>query len=107
MNKCMLVGRLTKDPEGRVTSAGVSVTTFTIAVTRRNNKEEADFINVVTWRGLADNCARYLTKGQQVAVIGELRTRSYETDNGERRFVSELNADEVEFLAKPAAGFLE
>ena len=60
MNKVFIVGRLTRDPEHRTTPNGISVTTFSVAVTRRTNKEESDFLNVVAWRGLADNCAKYL-----------------------------------------------
>ena len=100
MNKVFLVGRLTKAPELKTTPNGVSVATFTIAVTRRTNREESDFLNIVTWRGLADNCGKYLSKGQQVAVVGEIRTRSYEAKDGSRRYVTEIQADDVEFLAK-------
>lgn len=100
MNKVFLVGRLTKAPELKTTPNGVSVATFTIAVTRRTNREESDFLNTVTWRGLADNCGKYLSKGQQVAVVGEIRTRSYEAKDGSRRYVTEIQADDVEFLAK-------
>lgn len=101
MNKVFLVGRLTKAPELKTTQNGVSVATFTMAVTRRTNREETDFLNIVTWRGLADNCAKYLVQGQQVAVVGEIRTRSYETQDGSKRYVTEIQADDVEFLAKP------
>lgn len=101
MNKAFIVGRLTRPPEARTTPNGVSVTTFTVAVTRRMNREEADFLNVVTWRGLADNCAKYLVQGQQVAVVGEIRTRSYEAKDGSRRYVTEIQADDVEFLSRP------
>ena len=104
MNKAFIVGRLTRPPEARTTPNGVSVTTFTVAVTRRMNREEADFLTIVTWRGLADNCAKYLVQGQQVAVVGEIRTRSYEAKDGSRRYVTEIQADDVEFLAKPGAG---
>lgn len=100
MNKVFLVGRLTKAPELKTTPNGVSIATFTIAVTRRTNREESDFLNIVTWRGLADNCGKYLSKGQQVAVVGEIRTRSYEAKDGSRRYVTEIQADDVEFLAK-------
>ena len=103
MNKAFIVGRLTRPPEARTTSSGVSVTTFTVAVTRRNNREEADFLNIVTWRGLADNCAKYLVQGQQVAVVGEIRTRSYEANDGFRRYITEIQADDVEFLARPGS----
>ena len=104
MNKAFIVGRLTRPPEARTTPNGVSVTTFTVAVTRRMNREEADFLNIVTWRGLADNCAKYLVQGQQVAVVGEIRTRSYEAKDGSKRYVTEIQADDIEFLAKPGAG---
>ena len=104
MNKAFIVGRLTRPPEARTTPNGVSVTTFSVAVTRRMNREEADFLNIVTWRGLADNCAKYLVQGQQVAVVGEIRTRSYEAKDGSRRYVTEIQADDVEFLGKPASG---
>ena len=100
MNKVFLVGRLTKAPELKTTGSGISVTTFTVAVTRRMNREEADFLNIVTWRGLADNCGKYLSKGQQVAVTGEIRTRSYEAKDGSKRYITEIQADEVEFLEK-------
>ena len=104
MNKVFLVGRLTREPELRTTQSGISVSTFTVAVTRRMNRDESDFINIVTWRGLADNCAKYLVKGQQVSVVGELRTRSYEANDGGKRYVTEVQADDVEFLAKPGEG---
>lgn len=100
MNKVFIVGRLTRDPEHRTTPNGISVTTFSVAVTRRAGKE-SDFLNVVAWRGLADNCAKYLVKGQQAAVCGELRTRSYDAKDGSRRYVTEILAEDVEFLAKP------
>lgn len=101
MNKVFIIGRLTKAPELKTTPNDISVATFTVAVTRRMNREESDFLNVVTWRGLADNCGKYLVKGQQVAVCGELRTRSYDAKDGSRRYVTEILADDVEFLAKP------
>lgn len=104
MNKAFIVGRLTKAPEARTTQSGISVTTFTVAVNRRMNREETDFLNIVTWRGLADNCAKYLVQGQQVAVCGEIRTRNYEAQDGTRRYVTEIQADDVEFLARPSGG---
>lgn len=103
MNKVFIVGRLTKEPELRTTQNGVNVATMSVAVTRRMNREQADFFNVIAWRGLADNCAKYLVKGQQVAVAGELRTRSYEANDGSKRYVTEIQADDIEFLAKPGA----
>ncbi len=101
MNKVFLIGRLVDAPEAKTTPNGVSVTTFRIGVNRRFNREVSDFFTIVTWRGLADNCGKYLVKGQQVSVIGELQTRSYEDKNGVRRYVTEVAADEVEFLSKP------
>lgn len=103
INKVIITGRLTKAPEHKTTPNGVSVTTLSVAVTRRTNREQADFFNVIAWRGLADNCAKYLVKGQQVAVAGELRTRSYEANDGSKRYVTEIQADDIEFLAKPGA----
>lgn len=101
MNKVFIIGRLTKAPEHRTTPNGISVTTFSVAVTRRTNKEESDFLNIVVWRRLAESCAKYLVKGQQAAVCGELRTRSYDAKDGSRRYVTEILAEDVEFLAKP------
>ena len=103
INKVIITGRLTKAPEHKTTPNGVSVTTLSVAVTRRTNREQADFFNIIAWRGLADNCAKYLVKGQQVAVAGELRTRSYEANDGSKRYVTEIQADDIEFLAKPGA----
>ena len=103
MNKVFIVGRLTRDPEHRTTPNGISVTTFSVAVTRRMNREEADFFNVVAWRGLADNCAKYLVKGQQIAVVGELRTRSYEAKDGTKRYVTEIQHRAPALLPAAAA----
>lgn len=100
MNYVMLLGRLTKAPEQKQTQNGIAVTTFTIAVNRRANKEQTDFFNIVTWRGCAENCAKYLEKGQQVAVVGELQTRNYTDKGGIKRYVTEINASDVTFLAK-------
>lgn len=106
MNKCILVGNLTRDPELAETSSGISVCKFTIAVNRNyanaNGEREADFINIVTWRALAENCSKYLAKGRKVAVCGSIQTRSYEDKNGEKRYVTEVNADEVEFIGGSA-----
>ena len=102
MNKAILIGNLTRDPEVRTTASGVSVCTFTIAVNRRfanqQGVREADFINIVTWRQLADLCGRYLAKGRKCAVIGSIQTRSYDAQDGSKRYVTEVVADEVEFL---------
>lgn len=98
MNKAFIIGRLTRDPERRTTGGGVSVTTFTVAVTRRMNRDEADYLNIVTWRGLADICGKHLSKGRKVAVLGEIQTRSYDGKDGKKRYMTEIIADEVEFI---------
>jgi single-strand DNA-binding protein len=96
------------DPELRTTGAGVSVCTFNIAVNRRfanqQGEREADFIPVVTWRSLAENCARYLAKGRKVAVTGSLQTRRYEDKQGNKRTAFEVVADDVEFLSPKEGG---
>lgn len=108
MNKAIIIGNLTRDPEMRTTNSGVSVCTFTIAVNRRfvnqQGVREADFINVVTWRQLADLCGRYLAKGRKAAVIGSIQTRSYDAQDGSKRYITEVVADEVEFLNSPGDG---
>lgn len=98
MNKVTIIGRLTKDPETRSTQNGVSVCSFTVAVDRRRKEDGADFLPVVAWRGTADVCGKYLSKGKQVAVFGSIQTRSYDAKDGSKRYVTEIQADEVEFL---------
>lgn len=103
MNRAILIGRLTKEPELRATASGVSVCTFTIAVDRRFKQEgqpSADFIPIVAWRGQADNCGKYLHKGSQVAVCGSIQTRTYDAPDGSKRHITEVVADEVQFLSK-------
>lgn len=103
MNKVFLIGNLTKDPEVRTTGGGTNVCTFRIAVTRRFQNQQgervSDFFDVVAWRQLADLCGRYLAKGRKVAVVGELQTRNYEAKDGTKRYVTEIVADEIEFLS--------
>lgn len=104
MNKVILIGRLTKDPELKTTTTGVSVTTFSIAVERNYVNEEtgqrdADFINCLSWRKQAENIARYCSKGSQIALEGRLQVRSYDDRDGNRRFVTEVVADNVTFLS--------
>ena len=100
MNKAILVGNLTRDPEVRNTPSGVSCTTFTVACNRRfvnqQGVREADFINCVAWRQNADFVARYLTKGSKVAVEGSIQTRSYDAQDGTKRHVTEIVVDNVE-----------
>lgn len=102
MNKCILVGNLTRDPELTQTTSGVSMCRFSIAVNRSyanaNGEREADFINIVTWRGLAENCGKYLAKGRKVAVCGSIQTRSYDDKDGNRRYATDVVADDVEFI---------
>ena len=108
MNKAIIIGNLTREPEKRGTPSGISLCTFTVAVSRRfanqQGERQADFIPVVTWRGLADNCANYLHKGSKVAVLGEIRTRSYDAQDGSKRYVTEIQADEVQFLDRAPQG---
>jgi single-strand binding protein len=108
LNKVILIGRLTKDPELRFTAgSGVAVTTFTLAVDRNFSNQQgertADFIPIVVWRKLAEVCANNLTKGQQVAVSGRIQTRSWDGNDGKRRWTTEVIADEVKFLGKPSS----
>ena len=102
MNKCILIGNLTTDPEISTTSNGVSVCRFTLAVTRRYSNSEGerdtDFINIVAWRALADNCHKFIKKGSKVAVVGNIQSRSYDATDGTKRYVTEIVAEEVEFL---------
>ncbi|MDO4540386.1 MAG: single-stranded DNA-binding protein [Syntrophomonadaceae bacterium] len=100
LNRIILIGRLTRDPELRYTANGTAVATFTLAVDRRYNRDETDFIDIVVWRGLAENCAKYLGKGRLAAVEGRLQIRSYEAQDGQKRKVAEVVADEVRFLDK-------
>ena len=102
MNKVILIGRLTRDPELRYTGNNTPVASFTLAVNRtfsnQQGEREADFINVVVWRKQAENVKNYLSQGSQAAVEGRIQTRSYDDNNGQRRYVTEVVADNVEFL---------
>ncbi len=102
MNKAIIIGRLTRDPEMRTTTSGVNSTTFTVAVSRnytnQNGERETDFLNCVTWRKQAENVAKYCKKGTQVAVEGRIQTRSYDAQDGTKRYVTEIIADNVTFL---------
>ncbi len=101
LNRIVLIGRLTRDPELRYTSNGTPVCNFTLAVernyTNRQGERDVDFINIVTWRGLAENCARHLGKGRLVGVDGSLHIRKSENNN--RTYINpEVTADNVRFL---------
>ena len=104
LNKVILIGRLTRDPDVKSLPSGVSCTTFTIAVdrsfTNQQGEKEADFLPICTWRGLADNCGKYLAKGRMVAVSGKIQTRNYDTPEGQKRYITEVIADEVQFLER-------
>ncbi len=97
LNRAILMGRLTADPELRTTSGGVSVTSFTVAVNRNYNREQTDFIDVVAWRQTAEFVSKYFRKGQMIAVEGAIQTRSYEDKNGNKRKAVEIVADQVHF----------
>lgn len=107
LNRSILIGRLTKDPEMRYTPAGVAVTQFTLAVDRpvaAGKEKEADFINIVTWRQLAETCANYLRKGRLTAVEGRIQVRNYDNNEGKRVYVTEVIADNVRFLESSGSG---
>lgn len=99
INQVMLIGRLTKDPEIRVTNTNISVASFTIAV--NGIKDEVDYFNIVAWRQLADICAKYIRKGKQVAVVGKLKTRTYDAKDGSKRYITEVVADNIQMLSDP------
>jgi single-strand DNA-binding protein len=101
MNKVILAGRLTRDPEMRALASGKHVTQFSVATTEYagNGKERPEFHNVVTWDRLAEVCGRYLGKGQQVAIEGRLQTRTWDDDRGLRHWKTEIVADSVEMLS--------
>ena len=102
MNKAILIGNLTRDPEVRTTGSGTTVCTFTIAVNRRFQNQAgervSDFFNIVAWRQLGELCGKYLSKGRKVSVIGEIQNRSYDAKDGSKRYITEIIADEIEFL---------
>lgn len=107
MNKCIFIGNLTRDPEFAVTQNGTAYCRFSIAVGRRFKMEgspDADFFNIVTWRGLAENCHKYLSKGKKVCVVGAMQNRNYEDNEGVKKVASEVIADEVEFLSSVDQG---
>ena len=108
MNKVILVGNLTRDPELTETPSGVAVCRFAIAVSRdyanADGTRETDFFNITVWRGRAENCGKYLKKGSKVAVVGSLQNRSYEDKDGIKRNVTDVVANEVEFLSPKGQG---
>ena len=108
MNKAILIGNLANDPESRTTSSGIAQCTFRLAVQRRfanaQGVREADFLTIVCWRQTAELCARYLSKGRKVAVEGSIQTRSYDAQDGTKRYVTEIVAENVEFLSSREEG---
>lgn len=108
MNKVILIGNLTRDPELATTNSGVSVCRFSLAVTRNfSNSEgerETDFLSIIVWRGQAENCHKYLKKGSKCAVVGSIQTRNYDAQDGTKRYVTEIVAESVEFLNSRNSG---
>lgn len=102
INRVVLVGRMTRDPDLRRTPQGDAVTTFTLAVNRnftsKDGQQQADFINCIVWRKLAENVEKYCSKGSLVGVEGRIQTRSYENNQGQRIYVTEIVCDSVQFL---------
>ena len=118
MNKAFIVGNLTRDPELRTTQNGIAVCSFTVAVNKRLSANaqhpEADYFRVTAWRGLAENCAKFLAKGRKVSVVGAVSVSTYQAKDGTTKATLELSADDVEFLTpkseateSPTVGELE
>lgn len=116
MNRLSIIGNLTKDPDSRVTKEGISVCSFSVAVNRRHRAEgqpDADFFRVTAWRGLADNCVKYLSKGKKVAVTGPVSVSTYQGQDGKTRASMDVTAEDVEFLSpkqeqeQPKGGYTE
>ena len=103
MNKITLIGNLTRDPELSQLPSGVSVCKFGIAVNRNftnaNGERETDFFNITAWRGLGENCAKYLSKGRKVCVVGNVQIRNYEDKDGNKRTAVDVVAEDIEFLS--------
>lgn len=109
MNKIFIIGNLTKDPELRTTASGVNVCSFTVAVNRRNrsensNQPSADYFRVNAWRGLAEICSKYLSKGKKVSVTGSVSASAYMGNDNTPRASIDINADDIEFLSPKGDG---
>ena len=108
MNKVILIGRITKDPELRKTPTDVSVVQFTIAVNRpfqqQNGERQADFINCIAWRNQAENLCKYCGKGSMISVQGRITSRSYDAQDGSKRYVTEVVANNITFLSSRNSG---
>ena len=111
LNKWTGIGRLVRDPEARTTQSGTMVTTFTIAIdrnyTNQQGERETDFISIVTFKGLAETVAKFISKGRLVAVSGRLQIRKYQDKEDKTRYISEIVADEVQFLDRAKDGQAE
>jgi len=111
MNRVMLIGNLTRDPELTTTNNGISLCRFSLAVQRRftssDGERDVDFFNIVVWRGPAENCYKYLKKGSKVGIVGSIQTRSYEGNDGTKRYATDIVAEEVEFLTSKNANGTE
>ena len=109
-NKIILIGNLTADPELKQTSNGISVTSFSIAVSRRFSSKtaesapQADFINVVAWRGTAEFITKFFQKGKSILIVGSLQSRSWTDQNGQKRYVTEVVAEEAQFVERKTDG---
>ena len=109
-NKVILIGNLTADPELKQTQNGISVTSFSIAVSRRfsskntENAQQADFINIVAWRNTAEFITKYFQKGKSILVVGSLQTRNWTDQNGQKRYITEVVAEEAQFVEKKGEG---
>lgn len=97
MQRLFIIGNIVRDPEKRITPQGITVCSFTVAVNRRR-EAEADFFRVSAWRELGESCAKYLSKGRKVAVIGQVSVSTYEANDGKTRATMEVTAQDVEFL---------
>ena len=107
MNKVILIGNLTRDPETRTTSQGTTLCSFGLAVNRRRKSEgqpDVDFFNVTAWRQLGDLCARYLSKGRKVCVVGQIQIRTYDAQDGTKRTAVDIVADDIEVLSSAQQG---
>ena len=107
MQKLMIIGNLTNNPELRITQSGKKVCSFGVAVNRRrsgNGQQEADFFRVSAWEKLGENCSQYLSKGKKVSVVGEVSVRVYTTQGGEARATMEVLANDIEFLSPKSEG---
>ena len=108
MNKVYLIGNLTRDPEISETTSGVAFCRFSIAVNRTfinaDGNRDADFFNITVWRNQAENCGKFLKKGSKVAIVGSLQNRTYDDKDGIKRTVTDVIANEVEFLTPKTAG---